>query len=155
MKKSKDPFRIRIFLRHPSWRPEDISKALSLEPELSHAVGEKFLKSPAKWTFFYACLQKGNYVSEYERALTKVVLFLEKNAAFWTDFMEGNGEVELILNHEIAPQWEDGDKCFELSLAPALLAHLSTWGIGLRVQGRFKAQKSSPSQRSRRRRSPQ
>jgi len=153
MTKSKDRFSITIALRHPSRRPEDISKALSLKPEWSHAVGEKFLKSPAKWTFFYACLQRGNYASEYERALTKVVVFLEKNSAFWTEFMAGNGEVELILNHEIHPQWKERDKCFELYLAPALLAHLSTRGIGLRVHGWFKTKNSSSSQRSRRRNS--
>jgi hypothetical protein len=87
MTKSKDPFSIKIALRHPSRRPEDISKALSLKPEFSHAIGEKFLKTPAKWTFFYACLQNGNHAFEYKRALAKVVLFLEKNAAFWTEFM--------------------------------------------------------------------
>lgn len=147
MKKSKDPFSIKIALRHPSYKPTDIAKALSLKPEYSYAVGQKFLKSSAKWTRFCACLQKGNYVSEYGRALTKVVLFLEKNSAFWTEFMGGNGEVELILNHEISPQWEEGDKCFDLYLAPALLAHISTRGIGLRAQGWFKSKKSSPSRR--------
>jgi len=135
MTATKDHFSIKIALRHPSCSPESISKALSLKPELSHAVGVKLLKSPAKWTFFYACLQKGDYASRYERALTKVVLFLEKNAAFWTDFMDGDGEVELILNHTINPQEEEGDKCFELYLAPAFLEHLSTRGIGLRVEG--------------------
>jgi hypothetical protein len=153
MKKTKDPFNIKIVLRHPSYKPTDISKALSLKPEFSYAVGQKFLKSSAKWTRFCACLQKGNYASEYGRALTKVVLFLEKNSTFWTEFMVGNGEVELILNHEISPQWEEGDKCFELSLAPALLAQLSTRGIDLRVQGWFKADKSRPLRRSRHRNS--
>jgi len=132
---TKDPFSIKISLRHPSYGPESISETLSLKPELSHAVGERVVKSPANWAFFYACLQKGDYVSELEGALANVVAFLEKNAAFWTDFIGGNGEVELILNHTIDPQEEDGDKCFELYLAPDFLAHLSTRGIGLRVQG--------------------
>jgi hypothetical protein len=151
MKKSKDPFTIEIVLSHPSYMPGDISKALSLKPEYSYVVGQKFLRSSAKWTRFCACLQKGNYVSEYGRALTKVISFLEKNSAFWADFMEGNGEVELILNHEIQAQWDEGDKCFDLSLAPVLLAQLSTRGIGLRVQGWFKAEKSLPLRRSRHR----
>lgn len=98
-------------------------------------------------------LQNGNHAFEYKRALAKVVLFLEKNAAFWTEFMAGKGEVELILNHEIHPRREEGDKCFELHLAPILLDYLSTRGIGLRVQGWFKATKSSPSLRPRRRNS--
>ncbi len=127
---SEDPFSIDIVLRHPSRAPKSISKALSLKPKGSWAA-----KVPAKWTYFSACLQKGDYVSEYERALTKVVLFLERNAAFWTDFVGGNGEVDLILNHTINPQKEKGEECFELYLAPAFLRDLSTWGIGLRVQG--------------------
>ena len=40
------------------------------------------------------------------------------DAAFWTDFIGGNGEVELILNHTIGPRAEEGDKCFDLFLAP-------------------------------------
>ena len=135
MTSTKGPFSIKIALRHPSYSPESISKALSLKPELSHAVGHKVVKVPAKWTFFFACLHKGDDVSDLEGALANVALFLEKNAAFWTDFIGGNGEVELILNHTIYPQEEEGDKCFELYLAPAFLSHLSTRGIGLRVQG--------------------
>jgi len=107
---------------------------LSLTPEFSHAVGERFLKAPAKLTFFDACLQKGDRVSEFETALNDVVLFIEKNAAFWTDFIGGNGEVDLILNHTINPQDAAGDKCFELYLAPTFLSHLSDAGMGLRVQ---------------------
>jgi hypothetical protein len=67
--------------------------------------------------------------------LTRVVSFLKKNAAFWTDFIGENGDVELILNHTISAHEEEGDKCIELSLAPAFLKHLSSRGIGLRVQG--------------------
>ncbi len=131
---SKDPFSIDIVLRHPSCTPQSISKALSLKPKGSWAVGQRVIKVPAKWTFFYSCLQKGDYVSKLEGALTNVVSFLEKNSAFWTDFIGGKGEVELILNHTISPQ-EEGDKCFELCLAPAFLRDLSIRTIGLRVQG--------------------
>jgi|HubBroStandDraft_3_1064219.scaffolds.fasta_scaffold21583_4 hypothetical protein len=135
MTTTKDPFSIQIVLRHPSYSPQHISKALSLKPEWSHAVGQAFLKAPAKWTVLYATLQKGDYASDYEGALTKVALFLEKNSTFWTDFIGGDGEVELILNHTVNPQDEEGDECFELYLAPAFLGQLSSLGIGLRVQG--------------------
>lgn len=131
---TNDPFSIKIALRHAAYSPRKISEALSLRPELSHAVGERFLKTPAKWTFFYACLQKGDHVSDFKTALRKVALFIEKNAAFWADFTGGDGEVELILNHTITPD-QEGDKCFELYLAPAFLCHLSKHGMGLRVQG--------------------
>jgi hypothetical protein len=135
MKASKYPFSIDIVLRHPSYTPQSISKALSLKPKGSWAVGQKVTKGPAKWTFFYACLQKGDYVSKFEGALRNAVSFIEENSAFWTDFIGGNGDVELILNHTISPQKEEGDKCFELFLAPAFLCGLSIRGIGLRVQG--------------------
>jgi hypothetical protein len=135
MATTKDPFSIEIRLLHPSYSPKSISKALSIKPKWSHAVGELFLESPRKWSIFYASLQEGDYASGYERALTKVVSFLKKNEAFWTEFMGGDGEVELILNHTINPQEAKGDKCFELDLSPEFLGHLSSRSIGLRVQG--------------------
>jgi hypothetical protein len=131
----KDQFSIDIVLRHPSYRPEAISEALSLKPKGSYAVGEELDTSHAKWTFFRARLQEGVASSGYEGALTDVALFLKKHAAFWTDFTGGHGEVELILNHTIEPQEEEGDKCFELYLDPVFLSDLSARGIGLRVQG--------------------
>src|ERR1700674_4759107 len=107
----KDPFSIKIRLRHPSRSPESISKALSLKPELAWAVGDRRGKSRARWkmTFFSAYLQKGKYASEYADALENVVQFLEKNAAFWPDFTGENGEAELILNHQINGPWKQGD----------------------------------------------
>jgi hypothetical protein len=133
--KTRDPFSINIVLRHPSYTPETISQALSMKPLGSHAVDDRFAGLQAKWTSFYACLQKGDDASYYEDALHNVALFLEKHSAFWTDFISGKGEVELILNHTMSPRKEEGDKCFELCLAPAFLRDLSIRGIGLRVQG--------------------
>jgi hypothetical protein len=117
MTTTKDPFSIEIVLRHPSYSPERISKALSLKPKGSWAVGQRVVKVPAKHTYFCACLEQADCGSDFEGALANVVLFLEKNATFWTDFKDGNGGVELILNHEINPQDAEGDKCFELYLA--------------------------------------
>jgi len=136
MTTSKDSFSIDIVLRHPSHNPESISAALSLQPKASWPVGEDLgRKVHAKWSFFYACLLGGAGSSDYERALKNVRRFLRKNAAFWTDFTGGNGEVELILNHTVWPQEKEGDECFELYLAPAFLQELSTREIGLRIQG--------------------
>jgi hypothetical protein len=135
MTATKDPFRINIVLRHPSYSPENISEALSLKPVGSWGVGQRVVETPAKRSYFSASLEEGDDVSDFDRALANVTSFLEKHAAFWTDFTGGDGEVELILNHTIYPQDEEGDKCFELYLAPAFLAHPSTGGIGLRVQG--------------------
>jgi hypothetical protein len=133
MTTSKHPFSIDIVLRHPSRSPESISEALSLKPKGAYSVGQNLGTLPAKWTFFHACLQEACDPSGYESALAKVGQFLEKNAAFWADFVGGNGEVELILNRTIEPQ-EEEDKVFELYLAPAFLRDLSARGIGLRVQ---------------------
>jgi len=99
-------------------------------------VGQSLGPLPAKWTFFHACLQEGRDPSQYESALAKVGQFLEKNTGFWADFMGENGEVELILNHTIEPEQKEGDKVLGIYLSPAFLRHLSTQGIGLRVQGR-------------------
>ena len=96
-------------------------------------------------------LQEGDYASDFEGALIKVVSFLKKNNAFWTDFIGGDGDVELTLNFATHPQWKEGDKCIELSFAPAFLSHLSTRGIGLRVQGWYRSLKKKKSARPPRR----
>jgi len=135
MAKTKDPFSITITLRHPSYSPDHISQVLALKPDASWAVGQRMLKSRAKWTYFYARLQKGDHASNFEAALRKVVLFLKKNDAFLTGFLRGHGEVELTMNHTIHVLEEEGDKNFELHLSPEFLDELSTRGIGLSVQG--------------------
>ncbi len=137
MMATKDSFSIDISLHHrdPLYSPEDISNTLSIKPLGAYPVGVWLGKSRSKWSSFYARLQEGDHTSEYQGALAKVTSFLEKNAAFWTEFVSGEGEVVLVLNHTIHPGEEERDKCFELYLAPAFLTQLSTRGIGLKVQG--------------------
>jgi len=130
-----DSFSIDLLVRHPSRSPLRISRALSLKRSMAHDAGNKFRVPRDGRTYFRATLQNGNSVSEFERALTKVVKFLRKNESFWKDMMDEKGNVELVLNHAIPPQEEKGDKCFELSLTPAFCKHLSARGIGLRIQG--------------------
>ncbi len=132
---AKDSFNIDIVLRHASHGPETISAALSLKPKAFWSVGEDLGSVHAKWSFFYARLRDGVSSSDYERALKNVSRFLRKNTAFLADFTDGNGEVELILNHNVSAQKEEGDESFELHLSPAFLRELSTRDIGLRVQG--------------------
>jgi hypothetical protein len=126
----EDSFSIGLLVRHPSRSPLRISRALSLK-----RAGDKFRVPRDGRMYFRAVLQKGNSVSEFERALIRVVKFLRKNESFWKDMMDEKGKVELVLNYAISPQAEEGDKCFELSLTPALCKHLSARGISLRIQG--------------------
>ena len=135
MAKTKDPFSITITLRHPSYSPDHISQVLALKPEASWAVGQRLVKRPARWSFFYARLQKGGHASNFEAALRKVLLFLKKHDAFLTDLIRGGGEAYLTMNHTIHVLEEEGDKNFELHLSPEFLDELSTRGIGLSVQG--------------------
>src|SRR5260370_5785082 len=132
---TKDSFSIDIVLRHPSYDLGSIAKALSITPRASRAADDKSAGSHQQRTFFHARLQEGNGSSDYENALAKVVAFLEKNATFWTDFMNGQGEVELILNHSLLEHAEQGDLCLEVHLEPVFLEHLSSRRINLRVQG--------------------
>jgi hypothetical protein len=131
---SKDTFSIDIVLRHPSRTRESISEALSIKPLGSYPIGQKIGKLRAKRSFFFGRLQEGDYASEFNRYLSKVVSFLEKKTTFWTEFIAGGGEVEVILNFPTCSHCKDGDKTFELSLAPAFLGNLSNRGMGLRVQ---------------------
>src|SRR5208337_3973877 len=132
---AKDFFSIDIVLRHPSYSTAIISKALSMSPHSSWSAGQSLGTLRAKWTYFQSHLQEGHISSDYQDSLRAVVVFLEEYSAFWTDFVSGNGEVDLILNHTINAQEQKGDKCFELYLAPDFLGILSTHGIGLKVQG--------------------
>jgi hypothetical protein len=70
----KDSFTIDIALRHPSYRPDEISKALSIEPQASWAAGHRLDKLRTQGTFFHACLQRGDSPEGYEAALAEVVL---------------------------------------------------------------------------------
>ncbi len=135
MKTSKDSYSIDILLRHSSHSPEIISAALSLKPVATWRVGENLVKVRAKRSFFYARLHEGTGSSSYERALKHAYRFLRKNASFLDEFKGGSGQVELILNHTVGLQEEEGDKSFELHIAPAFLTELAARGIGLRVQG--------------------
>jgi len=107
-----------------------------MKPLWSHTAGDRFI-GRRKWklTHFYALLQKGDYASQFERRLRKVVSFLKKHSAFLNALTKSNGEAEIILNHTINLQDEEGDKNFELSLAPAFVVCLASQRIGLRVQG--------------------
>jgi hypothetical protein len=131
---SKDSFSIDVVLRHPSYSRESIAKALSIKPRASLAADDKTASSHGRRTFFHARLSEGKSSSDYENALADVILFLEKNATFWTDFVSGQGEVEVILNHTFLEEAEQGDLCLKLHLEPRFLAQLSNRGIALRVQ---------------------
>ena len=130
-----DSFCIDIALRHPSFPPEHISEALSITPRLSDNAGQHNNGLPKGWTHFYATLQEGNSPDDYENALSRAVLFLEKNSAFWRDFIGGQGEVELVVNHTLLEEPAQGDLCLQLHLGPDFLRRLSALGVGLRVQG--------------------
>jgi len=131
---TQDSFSIDIALRHPSCTPEHISDALSIKPRASRKAGHQIAGLPKSWTHFYATLQKGDSTPDYENALRRAVLFIEKNAAFWPDFIGEQGEVELILNHTLLEEPARGDLCLQLHLPPDFLRRLSALGIGLSVQ---------------------
>ena len=129
-----DPFTIDIILRHPTYSPERISKALSIKPHGAPAVGQKHGGPTTRSSFFCATLQRGETPSEYEGALTSVAQFIENHADFWSDFVAGSGEMELVLNHTIPQGAAPGDLCLRLRLEPRFLAELSNRGFGIRFQ---------------------
>jgi len=132
--KKTDSFSIDIILRHPSYSSGHISQALSVKPQGAHPEGDKGGVPTAQLSFFYASLEKGEGPLEYQHALASVAQFLETHTAFWTDFMVGHGELELVLNHALLENAKQGDLCLKLNLNPRFLAQLSNRGFGLRVQ---------------------
>jgi len=132
---TNDSFSIDIALRHASFTPEHISNALSITPRLSHDAGQHKKGLPKGWNWFYAILHDGNTLDDYENALSRTVLFLEKNSTFWRDFIGEQGEVELILNHTLLNEPAQGDLCLQLYLASEFMRRLSALGVGLRIQG--------------------
>ena len=79
---TNDPFSIDIALHHPTFTTERISNALSITSRWSADARHNIKVTPKGGTHFYATLQEGNSPEDYENALGKAVLFLEKNAAF-------------------------------------------------------------------------
>lgn len=125
----RDSFTIELILRHPSRSGLSIAKALSLEPRIAYS------KPRARGTYFQTILQSGDSPAKFRLALPRIVRFLRKNKKFWRDFIAEKGSGEIVFNHAIFPQTEEGDKCFELSLASAFCEHLSANGMGLKIQG--------------------
>jgi len=88
-------------------------------------------------------LQGGNDVSNYGAGLHQVANFLDAHASQLNAFIEGGGDVNLVLNHTtIAPE-ESSDKTLDLWLAPELLKRLVAAGIGLRIIGWAEAETAS------------
>jgi hypothetical protein len=80
-------------------------------------------------------LQNGKSPAKFQFALAKIIRFLRKNKKFLKKFLAEKGSGEIVFNHAIFPQTEQGDKCFELSLTSAFCEHLSASGMGLKIQG--------------------
>jgi hypothetical protein len=122
-----DSYSIDLVLRHPSLDVSSISIAVSLE-----TFGNWRRSGPCS---LYGRLQSGHLLSDFSVALAKVATWLDAHTAYFTDFVQAGGEVELALNHAISRMEEPGDKCFELGLEPGFLQQLSSKGIALRIQG--------------------
>jgi|SRR5579862_1135548 len=125
----RDSFSIDLILRHPSRSTRSIAKALSLKAQTAGSNRD------TRRTYLRAVLQSGNSATKFRLALRKVVRFLRKNKKFWKKFLAESGSGEIVFNHAIFPQFEEGDKCFELSLTSVFCEHLSASGLGLKIQG--------------------
>ena len=132
---TNDSFSIDIALRHPSLTLEHISNALAIAPRWSDNTGQHNKGLSKGRTRLYATLQEGNSPGDYENALSRAVRFLEENGAFWRDFVDGEGEVELVVNHTLLEEPEQGDLSLQLHLGPDFLRRLSALNVGVRVQG--------------------
>ena len=92
-------------------------------------------KRGTRRTYFKAVLQSGRSPAKFQLALRQVVRFLRKNEQFWEKFLAEKGSGEIVFNHTIFPQAENGDKWFELSLTSVFCEHLSANRMGLKIQG--------------------
>jgi hypothetical protein len=119
---------ILLILRHPSRNATSIAKALSVKPQIAYS------KPRTRQTYFHAVLQRGNSSAKFRLALPRIIRFLSKNQTFWRNLTNEKGSAELVFNHSIFPQAVNGDKCFELFLAPVFCECLSASGIGLKIQ---------------------
>jgi hypothetical protein len=134
MKTSADEFNVDIILRHPSRDPETIARELSITPQSQLDGRQRSQGKHPKRTYVQARLVEGHSVSEYEIALERVVSFIENHAEFWANFLDSNGSAELVFNHSIMSEAENGDKCLEIRFNSVFLALLSNRGIGLKIQ---------------------
>jgi hypothetical protein len=125
----RDSFTIDLILRHPSRSVRSIAKALSVKPQIPGSY------RGTRRTYFIVVLQNGKSPAKFQFALSKTIRFLRKNKKFLKKFLAEKGSGEIVFNHAIFPQTEQGDKCFELSLTSAFCEHLSASGMGLKIQG--------------------
>src|SRR5580704_2029642 len=124
----RDSFTVEMVLRHPSRSELSIGKALSVNPRVA------FIKPNARGALFQAILQKGNSSGKFRVALSRVVRFLRRNGKLLRKFIYESGSGEIVINFWTSLKFQEGDKCFELLLAPAFCEQLSASGLGLKIQ---------------------
>jgi hypothetical protein len=129
-----DEFKIDLNLHHPSCDPETITAALALKPWFAKENGDKVGNVTHKKTAWLCQFRRGTFDEGFATALEDVVTLLSDYEAFFAEFIEQGGEVELVLNSTVDTAVEEGDKLLELSLHPWFLKQLGEHGINLRVQ---------------------
>jgi hypothetical protein len=130
MKMKPDHFEVDLHLHHPTLDPQLISEALSLEPWFSVKCGEQIGSVKHKKSSWLCHFQEGDLDSEFSSTLDDLASLLSLKEAFFSDFVEGGGDIEVLLNSAVQIT---GDKIFELSLHPWFLQEIGKRSVGLRV----------------------
>jgi hypothetical protein len=128
----KDPFSIDIALTHPTCDPQRITRELCSQPTYCWRQGDRFGGLVKRSTYWYGRLVSGSTPDEFDGALRKVASFLTKAEPFFAEFKQGDGKVELILNHRVE---QIEGKVLEVYIDPSFLSQLGAIDIGFRVQG--------------------
>jgi hypothetical protein len=130
MKMETDHFEVDLNLHHPSCAPQVVSEAFSLEPWFSVKSGEQIGSVKHKKSSWLCHFRMGDLDSDFSNALDDIVSLLSLKDAFISEFIEGGGEIEVVLNSAVQIV---GDKVFELSLHPWFLQEIGKRSIALKV----------------------
>jgi hypothetical protein len=126
----KDPFKIKLSLRHPSLDPGEISAALDLKPIFSWKAGSRAGKIVHKSSVWHGLLADGAGSKEYEDALKKVILHLESHQKWLKNYFRDEGEFDVIF--DLSTDLDEGKIC-EVVFYPELLLRLSKLNAGVQV----------------------
>jgi hypothetical protein len=137
----KDRFNIDLALTHPTCDPSLITEEMSTEPMYCWKQGDRFGPLVKRSSHWYGRILTDHGEDEFDRALKTIASLVAMHKAFFVEFVQGGGTIELILNHSV--ELDEG-KVLELYIEPSFLGRLAAIGVGLRVQAWSKSWLGTP-----------
>ncbi|PXA03910.1 hypothetical protein DDZ13_09730 [Coraliomargarita sinensis] len=96
-------FQVSLRIKHPTLKPDEITRALGLVPSLVQAAGknrrtpdEKILKDVCRETFWHHKFHISESASDLESSIVEIIASLKSNLEFLNTIKEAGGSAELF-----------------------------------------------------------